>query len=201
MTKRVFYILILVFIPLKIQSQDLIKGLLFISESFKNRFPKVYVSIEGFTQRKLVDQNGFFELKTEKEQDEYLMNFEVNETLFKTYIYKDIWRMRKRPKRISFSRKCIIDRQKALQDQKKNEQKLYVFQTEKLPPEDLNVQLEYNFTYVLVNTDEIHNFDCYKKYNDRIFKCLVLSKDVSKYIINKNTIGLDEANISGPCLR
>ncbi len=198
--KRHLYIIILLFIPLTMQSQGVIKGKFICSESFKKQFPEILVYVDGFKQRKSIDRNGLFELKIEKEQDEYLINFEINNSIVTTYNYKHIYTKRRRYKRISSRRKCLTGTKKAMQDQENNTQKLHVFQAKKLSKKDLEIQMEYNFTYVLVNKDEIHNFDCYKRYNDRIFKCLVLSKDVSKDILNKNTIGIDEASIDGPCL-
>ncbi|TCI91080.1 hypothetical protein [Tenacibaculum sp. M341] len=198
--KRLLYIIILLFIPLTMQSQDSIKGKLFTSHIFKKQFPLILVYVDGFIHRKVIDDDGFFELKIEKEQDEYLIYFEINDSIVKTYNYKHEWTKRKRSKSIAFEKECEIISKSATKDIENDTQKLYVFQVEKLSKKDLEIQMKYNFTYVLVSKDEIHNFDCYKRYNDRIFKCLVLSKDVSKDILNKNTIGIDEASINGPCL-
>ncbi len=198
--KKHFYIILLLF-PLLIQSQEFIKGKLITSQSFKNKFPLILASIDGFIERKVLDDNGSFQLRIEKEQPEYTIHFNINDSIVKTYIFKHSWTKRKRFKLISFSKKCDITIKNAIEDRKNDCLKLYVYQEEELTEEDLNIQLKYNFTYILITNEDILNFDCYKKYNHTALRCFILDKDLSRNIINKNTIGIGNAIINGPCLK
>ncbi|WP_299104862.1 hypothetical protein [uncultured Tenacibaculum sp.] len=182
-------LLVIFFISLNLNGQNTIKGKLFTSENFKEHFPLINVSIKGFSEKKLIDNNGLFELQIEKEQSDYIINFYINDSIVKTYNYKHVWTKRKKPKSISFVEECTIISKSVRNDYKKNTVKLYVFQKKPLSKKDIKIQKRYNFTYTLVYKKDLKSYDCYKKYNHRAFKYLVLGNKLSLDKINNNTIG------------
>lgn len=173
------------------QSQGVIKGQFICSESFKKQFPEILVYVDGFIHRKVINNDGSFELKIEREQEEYLINFEINNSIVKTYNYKHEWTKRKRSKSIAFEKECEIISKNATKDIEQNSLKLHVFPEIRLSKRDIKFQKEHNFNYFLINKREGYKlYKCYKKYNDIALNYLVLSKNLSLKKLNKNTIGI-----------
>ncbi|AUC14629.1 hypothetical protein BTO06_05515 [Tenacibaculum sp. SZ-18] len=197
-----YLFLIFLFFTLSLYSQNTIKGKLITSESFKEQFPVILVSVDGFSGKSTIDKKGLFELPIEKQQTEYLLNFFINDSLVKRYTYKNKWSQRKRPKSISFHGECSITQKMVGQDWKSDKLKLYVFQEYELSQNDLKYQKKYNFTYSLVSKKDSKNYDCYKNYNKKALKYLVLVKELSLQKLNKNTIGKNRFSITDKsCIR
>ena len=197
-----YLFLIFLFFTLSLYSQNTIKGKLITSESFKEQFPVILVSVDGFSEKSPIDKKGLFELAIEKQQTEYLLNFFINDSLVKKYTYKNEWRRRKRPKSISFTGICSVTQKMVDQDWKSDNLKLYVFQEYELSKNDLRFQKKYNFTYILVSKKDSKNYDCYKNYNKKALKYLVLAKELSLPKLNKNTIGKNRFSLTDKsCIR
>ena len=195
-------LLAILFFTLNLYSQNTIKGKLHTSDSFKKEFPIINVSVDGFSEKTTIDTNGLFELNIEKPQTQYLLNFFIGDSLVKTYTYINDWTNRAKPKSISFTEKCSITVKSASKDWKNNDIKLYIYQDDKLLEEDIKFQQKYNFTYVLVNKKDYATYDCYKNYNKRALKYLVLEKELSIKHLNKNTIGKSKFSLNDkPCIQ
>ncbi|MCH2033217.1 MAG: hypothetical protein MK202_06790 [Tenacibaculum sp.] len=186
---------IIIFLSININSQNTIKGKLITSQNFKDQFPFVLVSVDGLSEKKLLDKDGLFELRTDKEQSNYLLKFYIDNKVVKTYSYKHSWLKRKRPKSISFTETCSANNKTASQDWKNNSLKIYIYQEDELSKVDIKIQQKYNFNYVLVHKKDYTNYDCYKNYNNRALKYLVLAKELSIKHLNKNTIGKDRFSL------
>lgn len=190
-----YVFLTFLFFTLSLYSQNTIKGKLITSESFKEQFPVMLVSVDGFSEKSPIDKKGLFELPIEKQQTEYLLNFFINDSLVKKYTYKNEWSRRKRPKSISLSGTCFVTNKTASQDWKNKNAKLYVLQQNKLSPHHIKLQKKYGFSYLLINKNNYINYDCFITYNHRIIKNLILSKDIFFKDLNQNIVGLNKFNI------
>ncbi len=190
MRKNLAFILFL--LPLIIQSQELIRGKVIISECFNKQFPLIEIKVKDFINKTVLDDFGYFQLKIEKPQQQYLLEFYLNDSIIKNYTYKHSFTKMKRPKTISMISNCSISRKKALLDWKNKAAKLYVYQDISLSKEDIKTQKKYRFSYIIITKNDVLNFDCYREYNRKILTNLVLAKKIELKKINKNTIGKDK---------
>ncbi len=192
---------ILIWLPFVIHSQNSIRGKLYTSQVFSEHFPQVFASVEGFKEKKLLDKEGLFDLNIEKKQSEYIINFYINDSIVKTYNYQHTWTKRKRSKSISFLEECNVIKNSVRDDWKTNNMKLYVFRAE-LSKKDIRIQEKYNFKYTVIGKNDSKNFDCFRNYNRKALKYLVMGRELSLKKINKNTIGKNKFSLNDrTCIR
>ena len=191
MKKKIAFFLFM--LPLIILSQEFIKGNLITSDSFKKQFPLIEVGIENSNQKTIIDATGDFNLKIEKAQQEYTLNFYHDNKVIKVYTYIHSWLLRKKPKSIVLVDNCKkTNKKKASSDWKNRVPKLYIYQKEQLSRKDIRTQKKYNFSYIIIDKEVILDFDCYVEYNRKILSYLILAKKIEINRINKNTIGKDK---------
>lgn len=180
---------------LNLFSQDkvTIKGKLFFSSDFFNTFTNLLVRIDSSSNYVQIKEDGIFEIKTSTLKKNYKLVFSYGNIKFKEYDYKFEWTKRHRPKSISLTEKCKINKSLASQDYKEKKLKLYFVNKNeeiKLTKRDKRIQRKAMLKYKRVAFQDIKNYDCYLNYNQRAFLYFQLTKN-RKYLekLRKDIIG------------
>lgn len=192
--KVIILFLLLITIASFSQTKDTIRGKLFFSHSFYNKFSLIIVKESDTKMPVVLNKNGEFELIPKVNKKYYDLVFSYKGNTFRKFKFKQEWTKRKRPKSISLNEKCNASKQTALADMRNEEVKFYIFDRNfsksKRTNKDKRVAKRYNFEYISLK--RIEQFDCYLNYNEQILRLLPL-KVGNKFIdeLNKNVIGLN----------
>ena len=172
------------------QQNKTIRGKLYYSENFKNQFQNIYVSEKNSKIKVKANEDGTFELKTaENKKEDYLLLFYVDTIKIKEYILNKSYADKERVKSISICGECEININTARKDWKNNNSKIYIYQKfideKSLSRKDKRIEIKYKFKYVFFN-DNIKDYDCYLKYNERIILSLKITnhQNIMKKIRN-----------------
>jgi len=183
---------------------DPIKGKVVSSISLKNPNENIYILEKGTTNGTIADSLGFFILIPEKEKTNYILEISVGNYDKLEYNYKFEWTKREKPKSIVVSGKCKINKNKAKQDWKNGEAKLYLFGG--IAPiensiKDNKFERKFKVQYIDFGCDtEI--YECISEYNKYIFKNLDIKfGQKMRKLIRKDIIGFKEyKNDQKPCI-
>jgi len=161
------------------QCQEIIniKGKLIFSESFNEIFPNILVRIKDSDNSILLDENGFFNLETSIRKDTYTLIFSHKDFDFKEYKYDYSWAKRIKPKSISLAEKCDFNGALATKDFSNNRMSIFYFDktNQELSKKDKRFEKKNKINYKKVELKNMKSFDCYLKYNKRVFLTLRLN--------------------------
>jgi hypothetical protein len=176
------------------QGKDTIKGKLFFSDFFYNKFSLIIVKEKDTKMPIVLNKNGEFELIPIENKKEYDLAFTYKNDTLRKFKFKEEWTKRKRYKSISLNERCNASKKTAIADIKNDNVKLFLFSRNlnenEINSEDKKIAKLYNFEYIYLK--KIEQFDCYLEYNRKILKILPL-KIGNEFlnVLNKNIIGLN----------
>ena len=171
---------------------DTIRGKLFFSDTFYNKFSLIIVKEKDTKTPIVLDENGEFELIPDENKKIYDLIFTYKNDTLRNFMFKKEWTKRKRHKSISLNEKCSFDKKTALTDLKNNKVKIFLFSRnlneKEFTKNDKKVEEQYNFKYIYL--ENIEQFDCCLEYNMKILKILPL-KIGNEFLnkLNENIIG------------
>ena len=192
MKKTVLFLILISSLNIFSQENISIKGKLFFSDDFYRTFTNLLVKIEDSDNYIKINEDGKFTIKTSLKKENYKLGFYYGNLKFKEFSYKFKWIKRKKPKSISLAGKCELNKSIARKDYKEKKLKLFLFNSNQaldLSRKDKRFQKKNKIKYVNISVNNLKSYDCYMKYNKKVFVILSINgkKKINK--MRKDVIG------------